>query len=141
MELLETILEPDETYMMKILLKDVTLSVRIGKEFGKKITTNIGVPQGDYLSPILFMLHLADSLKIERSTITEEHNYSRIPINSEDLFQEHLKDHTYNLQMGNGLLIDQHYADDAGWVAVNTKHRTEKSRQESQHSLKRKTYE
>ena len=37
MELLETILDPDETHMMKILLKDVKLSVRIGKEFGEKI--------------------------------------------------------------------------------------------------------
>ena len=33
MELLETILDPDETHMMKILLKDVKLSVRIRKEF------------------------------------------------------------------------------------------------------------
>ena len=38
MELLETILVPDETHMMKILLKDVKLSVRIGTEFGEKIT-------------------------------------------------------------------------------------------------------
>ena len=45
MELLETILDPDETHMMKTLLKDVKLSVRLGKEIGKKITTNIGLPQ------------------------------------------------------------------------------------------------
>ena len=67
---------------------------------------NVGVPQGDCLSPILFTLYLADALKIERSTITEEHNYSKIPIHSEDLLQEHLKDHTYNLSKENGLLID-----------------------------------
>ena len=42
--MLETILDPDETHMMKILVKDVHLSIRIQKEFGKKITTNIGVP-------------------------------------------------------------------------------------------------
>ena len=52
MELLETILDPAETHMMKILLKDVKLSVRIGQEFGEKITTNIGVPQGDRMNPI-----------------------------------------------------------------------------------------
>ena len=37
MELLETILDSDETHMMKILLKDVKLSVRIGKEFLEKL--------------------------------------------------------------------------------------------------------
>ena len=46
------IYDPDETHMMKILLKDVKLSVRIGKEFGEKITTNIGEPQEDCLSPM-----------------------------------------------------------------------------------------
>ena len=63
MELLETILDPDETHMMQILLKDVKLSVRIGKEFGEKIITNIGVPQGDCLSPILLTLYLADAIR------------------------------------------------------------------------------
>ena len=65
MELLETILDPDETHMMKILVKDVTLSVKIGKELGEKITTNIGVPQRDCLSPISFTLYIADALKTE----------------------------------------------------------------------------
>ena len=39
-------------------------------------------------------------------------------MNSEDLLQEHLKDHTYNLPQENGFLIDQQYADDTSWVAV-----------------------
>ena len=102
------------------------MSVKIGKEFCEKITRNIGVPQGDYLSQTLFTLYLADALKTERSKITEEHNCSKILMNSEDLLQEHLKDHTYNLPQENGLLIDQQYADDTGQVEVNAKHRTEK---------------
>ena len=48
-------------------------------------------------------------------------------MNSEDLLQEHLKDHSYNIPQENGLLIDQQYADDTGWVAVNAKHRIEKN--------------
>ena len=138
MELLGTILAPDETHM-KILLKDVKLSVRIEKEFGGKITTNIGVPQGDCLSPILFTFYLADALKTERSTITEEHNYSKIPMNSEHLLQEHLKDLIYNLPKKNGLLIDQQYADDTGQVAVNAKHRTEKIKKRVPAQLNKKT--
>ena len=96
-ELIETILDPDETHIKKIFLKDAKLSVKTGKEFAEKITTNISVPQGDCLSPILSTLYLADALKTEKSTITEEYKNSKIPINSEDLLQEHLKDHTYNL--------------------------------------------
>ena len=72
------------------------LNIRIEKEFGEKITTNIGVPQGDCLSPIVFTLYLTDAFKTERSTRTEEHNYSKIPKTSEDFLQEHLKDHTYS---------------------------------------------
>ena len=85
MELLETILDPDEIYVRKILLKDVELGVGIGKEHGEKITTKIGASQGDCLSPILFTFYLADPLKTERSTIIKEHNYIKIPMNSEDL--------------------------------------------------------
>ena len=67
----------------------------------EKNTKNIGVPQGDCLSPILFTLYLADVLETERSRITEESNYSKILMNSEDLFQAHLKDHTYSLPKEN----------------------------------------
>ena len=71
------------------------------------MTANIGVSQGDCLSPILFTFYLEDALKTERSKITEEHNYSKLHMNSEDLLEEHLKDHTYNLPQENGLLINQ----------------------------------
>ena len=57
----------------------------------------MGLPQGDCLSSILFTLCLADALKTERSSITEKYQYSKIPINSEDLLQEHLKIHMYNI--------------------------------------------
>ena len=57
--ILEEVLEKDELHMMKILIEDVSLRVRIGKSIGNEINTNEGVPQGDCLSPILFIVYLA----------------------------------------------------------------------------------
>ena len=59
-------------------------------------------------------------------------------MNSEDLLQEYLKDHTYNLPKENGLLIDQQCVVDTGWLAVNAKHRTEKAGKKSQAQLNKK---
>ena len=61
-------------------------------------------------------------------------------MNCEDLLQEHLKDHTYNLQQENGLLIDQQYADDTCWVAVNAKHSTEKIMERVPAQLNKKNF-
>ncbi len=52
------ILDEDEIHIIKILVEDVKLTVRVGNNLGNKITTNIGVLQGDCLSPILFIIHL-----------------------------------------------------------------------------------
>ena len=56
--------------MMKILIEAVSLRVRIGKSIGDEINTNICVPQGDCLSPILFSIYLAEALIPNRSIAT-----------------------------------------------------------------------
>lgn len=63
---LKEILEDDELHIMSILLKDVKLQVRLGKINGKVFKTNVGVPQGDCLSPVLFTLYLARAMKEEQ---------------------------------------------------------------------------
>ena len=89
------------------------------KDYNKYWCTTRRLPEPNFI-------HIIPSRcpKTERSTITE-HNYSKIPMKSEDLLKGHLNDHTYNLPKENWLLIDQQYADDTVWVAVNAKHRTE----------------
>ena len=60
---LNSILEPDEIHILKVLVCNATLSVRNGDTIGNKFKTDIGVPQGDCLSTILFTLYLPRALK------------------------------------------------------------------------------
>ena len=60
---LAVILEEDELHILKLLIEDVEFVVRCGNQKGKPFKTNLGTPQGDCLSPILFILYLANALK------------------------------------------------------------------------------
>ena len=64
LNILETIIEEDELKLVRFLLSNTCLNIRIGgtKE-EKKFTSNIGTPQGDSLSPILFVVYLENALK------------------------------------------------------------------------------
>ncbi len=42
-DVLREILDEDEIHMIKILVEDVKLTVRVGNNLGNNITTNIGV--------------------------------------------------------------------------------------------------
>ena len=63
MNILEGILTKCELHMMSLLINDVVLNIRIGKETGTDILTEIGICQGDCLSALLFILYLAYALK------------------------------------------------------------------------------
>ena len=60
--LLSDILDPDELNIINILLKDVTLQVKINITKGQTFTTTLGIPQGDCLSAIPFTLYLSNTL-------------------------------------------------------------------------------
>jgi len=81
------------------LIEDVKLQVKNGKEIGNKFCTNIGVPQGDCLSPILFTFYLANALKQQNDNIPE-----------------HLSDHNYCSNTTDEINLDQQFADDLGWL-------------------------
>ena len=72
LNILETIIEEDELRLVRFLLSNTCLNIRIGgtKE-EKKFTSNIGTPQGDSLSPILFVVYLENALKEVRPILPE----------------------------------------------------------------------
>jgi len=113
------ILDEDELHILKILIEDVSLQVRNGKTLGESFTTNIGVPQGDCLSPVLFTLYLANALKKQNSTLNFEgdhETYACVNIDSEKLLPIHLQDHNYDTKTNKIKMFDQQYADDISWI-------------------------
>jgi len=49
--------------VVDILLNKTKLVVRINGQFGNWFDSNVGIPQGDSLSPLLFIIYLEAALK------------------------------------------------------------------------------
>ncbi len=62
---LKEVLVEDELNIFYILFKDVQFQVRCGEEYGKKITTNIGTPQGDCASALFSLFTQPSPYKIK----------------------------------------------------------------------------
>ena len=94
-KILREILDHDELYMMKILVENVKLKIKIGNELGNCIYTNIGIPQGDCPSPIFFIVYLTEAMKpiLHNNGIEEQRNGA---------------DHK--------IIINRQYADDISWI-------------------------
>ncbi|GFS21666.1 very-long-chain enoyl-CoA reductase [Elysia marginata] len=72
--ILKEIVEEDELRIIQCLLSETTLDVKVnGSTLETPFTTNIGTPQGDSLSPVLFIIYLENALKDIRSA----HNSSQ----------------------------------------------------------------
>ena len=99
-------------------MKDVEYKVRVGSDLGDPIKTNIGGPQGDCLSALLFTFYLAKSLSDENNN--QEHNYAKPSSTPSvgDIAPKHLEDHNYT-RSSEYIDIDQQYADDTGWATTN----------------------
>ena len=117
---LKRILNPDEIHIVKLLIDQVELSIRVGKTIGKSFKTNIGIPQGDCLSPILFILYLAKAMQFEPGLV--EHNYSKPEHIQNANKTEHdyaiNEEQIYNMQQ-ESLIIPAQYADDCGYAIVS----------------------
>ena len=109
------LLEPDEMHMVAVLISDVVLTVKVGKELGEQIKTEVGIAQGDCLIAVLFIFYLAKSLTPNRECI--EHNNASVE-QCGHILPEEYKDHDYyrNTETKNYFEIDPKYADDISWA-------------------------
>ena len=103
---LEEVLTASELHIIYIMIKEVKLTVRIKSHLSENFKTNIGVPQGDCMSPVLFTLYLAQALKHKRNDIEMEHSYAK----SEEQLTERqpeFEDHNYATFKDIHVTIDQ----------------------------------
>ena len=71
--ILETILDEDELRIIQFLLSNTTISIRVnGATKPMPFVSNIGVPQGDGLSPVLFTIYLEAALREVRVDLNAE---------------------------------------------------------------------
>ena len=53
----------DELRLIQYLISDTKLQVKLGQTYGEKFQTVIGTPQGDALSPMLFLIYLEQIIR------------------------------------------------------------------------------
>ena len=72
LQILKNIVEEDELRLMQFLLSNTHINTRINNaDINAPFTSNVGTPQGDGLSPVLFTIYLEHALKEVRSVIGE----------------------------------------------------------------------
>ncbi|XP_029657695.1 uncharacterized protein LOC115231953 [Octopus sinensis] len=63
MRVLRSFLDEDAIRMIQVLLAKTDLTVRLGTTSSRSFPTNVGTPQGDSLSPLLFVIYLEAALR------------------------------------------------------------------------------
>ena len=115
---MKNIVEKDELHLIKLLLKNVELRVKCGTTTGQPFKTSQGVPQGDCISAVLFILYLAKSQKFYPHL--NDHTYSK-PYHLQKPNPQHIQEHSYSITKEKiykiskeSLMLNTEYADDIG---------------------------
>ena len=102
--ILENILHEGEVRMVRLLLSNTTLEIKISGIETEEFVSNIGSPQGDGISGILFNIYLEDCLRRMRSEV-----------NSRDVRIEH----SHSKAVKSCLPEEEIYADDIDFTSDN----------------------
>jgi exonuclease III len=94
-------LESSELRLIRALLASTTLRVKIQGQLGKKFTTLMGIPQGDALSPVLFVVYLEAAMREVRALFSVQEDGRYV---SSDWFQD---------------VMEAAYADDVDFICVD----------------------
>ena len=114
---LKEVMEPDESHLISLLIKKVVLSVKCANYVGREFTTNIGSPQGDCASPLIFIFELSKALEKPKEIIKPYPNPNIIKaISSDHTYCESLEPINEEKQT---LCIGQEYADDCSAGSTN----------------------
>ncbi len=106
---LKDVLEPDELYLIHLLLDNVQIAVKLENEIGELFKSLIGSPQGDAASALFFIIYLAVTLKIAKENCEKDNK----------LVPKHLSDHCYEKIQELVFTLDQQYADDISWASTS----------------------
>ena len=108
LKILKQIVDEDELRMIRFLLSNTTINIKINGSTEKHpFKSNIGIPQGDGLSPVLFTIYLEAALREVRK---HRESTSR---------GKHMTEHDYAEQEKSNLPEEIAYADDVDFIGLN----------------------
>ena len=58
MAVIDSITDVSTARIIRVLISGTTLRVTVQDQLGEQFTTSVGIPQGDGLSPVLFIIYL-----------------------------------------------------------------------------------
>ncbi|GFR83905.1 very-long-chain enoyl-CoA reductase [Elysia marginata] len=77
LDILKTIIKEDELRIIRFLLSNTEIN---GSSKAIPFMSNVGTPQGDSLSPVIFTIYLENALREIRTTLPEPNSsYGRVP--------------------------------------------------------------